>query len=72
MASEIDKLEWLHSEITTHLEDIRGCFNAPVHISIIVRNTQRPDGSRDVFLTDDTPEKVIGAIKRIQRGNDGN
>ena len=49
--------------ITDHLDQIRTMFSVPVTITIVIRSGDMPDG-RDMIITDDDLDQVVGAIMR--------
>ena len=51
-----------------HLDHLRGYFIAPVKLTLLVRNLEAPDGSRDILVTEDEPEAIIEAVRRRARG----
>jgi hypothetical protein len=55
------------NEIADHLEAIGRLFNAPVKITLLVRNPAAPDGSRDVFLSSDDWPAARAAVERLQK-----
>jgi hypothetical protein len=63
MASET--MRRLHNTLANHAGDIAELFTEPVRVTIVVRNPQHPDGSRDVHVSDDDPERSIEAIRRV-------
>lgn len=55
----------LRERIADHLVAVEALFIGPRKITILVRDPARPDGSRDVFLTDDDVEAAVAAIRRV-------
>jgi hypothetical protein len=46
-------------------------FEDPVEVSLVVRNPKYPDGSLDVFMSNDSPETVVEAIRAVHSREDG-
>jgi len=59
------KVQNLRRAASLHLLDIADLFNTPVKLALVVRNPDFPDGSRDVFISDDDPDAVIAAIRQL-------
>jgi len=59
------KVQNLRRAASLHLLDIADLFNTPVRLALIVRNPDFPDGSRDVYISDDDPDAVIAAIRQL-------
>jgi hypothetical protein len=55
----------MHREASGHLEKIASLFNPGMRLTLVVRNPERPDGSQDVLLTDDTVPEVIAALELL-------
>jgi hypothetical protein len=60
----------LHDDIADHLEAIEKLFVGPCKVTLLVRDPDHPDGSRDVHVTnDDDTDAAIAAIRRVvERG----
>ncbi len=43
-------------------DQIREVFKPPMHVTVLVRMPEFPDGSRDFILTDDTLDAAIAAL----------
>jgi hypothetical protein len=59
------KMRRLRDAIGARLAEISDFFTEPVKLTIVVRNPAHPDGSRDVYVTDDDAELAIAAIRRV-------
>lgn len=49
---------------SAHLATIAQMFNPPVHLTLVVRSPELPDG--DMVLTDDDLDLAIGAIENLK------
>lgn len=60
----------VHERIANHAGEVAELFKGPVRVTIVVRDPEHPDGSRDVEVTDDDDtEALIAAIRTVrQRG----
>ena len=47
-------------------DEIKRLFKPPMHVTVLVRMPEFPDGSRDFILTDDTLDKAEEAIRLRQ------
>jgi hypothetical protein len=59
------RVERMRQEAAYHLDQIAKLFVPAMKITLVVRNPERPDGSQDVLLTDDTVPEVIAALKLL-------
>jgi hypothetical protein len=53
--------------VAAHMEDIESLFLPGSKITVLVRRPEKPDGSQDFILTNDTIEDAIGALQLRQR-----
>ncbi len=51
--------------VSCQLEKIEALFAEPVKVSVIIRNPAHPDSSRDCYVSNDTPDEAIAAIRRV-------
>ncbi len=55
----------LREVVASHLVAIADLFVGPRKISILIRDPRHPDGSRDVYLSDDDAEMALTAIRQV-------
>lgn len=63
-------LDNLHERIADRAASIAAMFSDSVKVTIIVRNQEHPDGSRDVLLTNDRLDDAIAAARRVEATGD--
>lgn len=64
MAAHPDRSVQNVSEIVAdHMDAILKCFKPGALITVLVRRPDRPDGSQDAVLTNDTIDGAIGALQ---------
>jgi hypothetical protein len=58
----------MRSTCDRFLTQIELLFSDPVIVTLVIRNTAHPDGSRDVWMGNDDAESVTEVMRRL--GND--
>jgi hypothetical protein len=58
------RLEEVQAEVAGHMDSILKNFKQPAEITVLVRQPDFPDGSRDFMMTDDDLDEAIKAIGR--------
>lgn len=53
----------LENEIMNCLDEIKALFDFPVFVTLVIRSDKMPNG-RDIILTNDDFDQVLGAIER--------
>jgi hypothetical protein len=62
-----DYLARVRGAIEQHLAEIHGLFLPGSKITILIRQPDHPDGSRDLVMTDDTLHAAVNALQQRTR-----
>lgn len=57
------KVQNVSEIVADHMDEILACFKPGAKITVLVRRPEKPDGSQDFVLTNDTIDDAIAALQ---------
>lgn len=57
------KVQNVSEIVANHMDEILACFKPGAKIMVLVRRPEKPDGSQDFILTNDTIDEAIAALQ---------